>query len=58
MAIPSTHPGIDADATEDDEKATLHGVSVHTTCPGRHVFVEDDNTDAWIATDLVVSAER
>ena len=29
-------------------------VSVLETSPGRSVFVEEDNTDGWIATDLTV----
>ena len=58
MAVPSTHAGIDADTDAAADASAPRGVSVHTTCPGRHVFVEDDNTDAWIATDLVVSLDR
>jgi len=28
------------------------------TCPGTYTFIEADNTDGWIATDLVVSVHR
>ena len=34
------------------------GVFACETSPGRVVFTEDDNTDAWIATDLTVEVER
>ncbi|MFD1632566.1 hypothetical protein ACOZ4L_07200 [Haloplanus ruber] len=29
-------------------------VSVCESCPGRTVFMESDNTDGWIASDLTV----
>jgi hypothetical protein len=35
----------------DDEQAT---VTVHQCSEDRVVFVEEDNADAWIATDLTV----
>ena len=58
MAVHSSsdteEPIADESAVEADE--TL--VAAHETCPGRTVFTEDDNTDAWIATDLTVELER
>lgn len=33
-------------------------VRAHESRPGRVVFTEEGNTDAWIATDLVVDPER
>jgi hypothetical protein len=38
---------------EDD-----HVVAACETCPGKMVFTERGNTDAWIATDLTVSLDR
>jgi hypothetical protein len=33
-------------------------VSASHTSPDRTVFTEQDNTEAWIATDLTVDLER
>lgn len=33
-------------------------VTAHRSSPGRTVFTEADNTDAWIATDLTVDVTR
>lgn len=33
-------------------------VSVCESCPGRTVFIESDNTDGWIASDLTVEPTR
>jgi len=33
-------------------------VTACETRPGRVVFTESDNSDAWIATDLTVDLER
>ena len=33
-------------------------VSAHHTNPERTVFVENGNSDGWIATDLVTELER
>ncbi len=44
----------DSDAEADPETA----VTACETCPGRLVFTEEDNTDAWIATDLAVDVRR
>jgi hypothetical protein len=45
-----------ADEAQAPDDETL--VATHETCPGRTVFTEDGNTDAWIATDLTVDLER
>ena len=41
--------------TADDGEPPL--VSAHRTSPGRTVFTEEDNSEAWIATDLVVDVD-
>lgn len=33
-------------------------LSMHNTRPERTVFVEEDNTDGWISTDLTLDIER
>jgi|AntRauTorcE11898_2_1112593.scaffolds.fasta_scaffold203581_1 hypothetical protein len=33
-------------------------VRANETAPGKVVFSEDDNSDAWIATDLTVDVPR
>ena len=57
MAVHSSSDpeGSTADEAPDADE-TL--VAAHETCPGRTVFTEDGNTDAWIATDLAVDLER
>ena len=56
----AVHSSSDAEASAADEAQapdeTL--VAAHETCPGRTVFIEDGNTDAWIATDLTVDLGR
>ncbi len=46
----------------DDEQQTaaLPDVSVtaHRSAPGRIVFVEEGNTDGWIASSLTVDPDR
>jgi len=41
--------------TEEDESPR---VSACETRPGRTVFTEESNEDAWIATDLTVDVRR
>lgn len=43
----------DADWSTNEEPA----VSAHESRPGRIVFTERGNTDAWIASDLTVDPE-
>ncbi|ACV46524.1 MULTISPECIES: hypothetical protein [Halomicrobium] len=33
-------------------------IDVCETCPGSRTFIESDNTEGWIATDLVVDVRR
>mgnify|MGYP006885842616 FL=1 len=33
-------------------------VLVCESCPGRSVFVESDNADGWISTDVTVELDR
>ena len=49
------HAGIDR---RGSEVGTEGVVTACETCPGRLVFTDEDNTDAWIATDLAVDVER
>jgi hypothetical protein len=42
---------------ETTENDALADVRVHESRPGRVVFTEEDNTDGWIATDVVVDPE-
>lgn len=44
-----------ATGQEDDHPI---GLRAHATSPERTVFVEPDNGDGWIATDLTVRIER
>ena len=46
----------DTDATETVEEPAV-AVTSHETRPGKLVFTEQDNSDGWIATDLVVDLE-
>lgn len=49
----------DTDRTQiDEEEADDNVVAACETCPGKTVFTEQGNSDAWIATDLAVSPER
>jgi len=58
MAVP-TRPQdrevVSADAADDPERTP---VSMHCTNPDRAVFIEEGNTDGWIATDLTVDLNQ
>lgn len=43
--------------TSRDERGPV-GLRAHATSPERTVFVEPENEDGWIATDLTVEVER
>lgn len=45
------------EATEEPETFESD-VSSYESRPGRFVFVEDGNTDGWLATDLTVELRR
>jgi hypothetical protein len=51
------NPSGDADVARDREEPDVE-VTACETRPGRVVFTEADNTDAWIATDLTVDVDR
>lgn len=46
----------DVDRFLDDESEPT--ITACETSPGRIVFTEEDNTEAWIATDVTVDVER
>lgn len=52
---PQDEPGHDQTDTGSDLDVA---VTAHQSAPGRTVFTEDGNTDAWIATDLAVDLTR
>ena len=54
MAEHGRHVGIERRGGDDPDVA----VTACETRPGRLVFTEEDNTDAWIATDLAIDVER
>ncbi|PSQ14764.1 hypothetical protein BRC98_00115 [Halobacteriales archaeon QS_7_68_65] len=61
MAVPAR--GTETDAASDgrvepDSSIPKATVSMHSTRPERTVFVEEGNTDGWIATDLTVESRR
>jgi len=46
------------DDADSERPAGERQVSVCETRPGRVVFTERDNTEAWMATDLTVDVRR
>lgn len=54
----AVHSRQDEDAGDHDVTDEEPRVRACETRPGRTVFTEDDNSDAWIATDLTVEVER
>ncbi len=58
MAVP-TRPQ-DRELTPADEVDDLDrvAVSMHCTNPDRAVFIEEGNSDGWIATDLTVDLNQ
>lgn len=47
--------GAETNAAADENQPA---VSAHRTSPDRTVFTEEGNSEAWIATDLVVDLDR
>lgn len=45
----------DGDARPDAEEPV--GLAAHRTAPGRTVFTEPGNPDAWIATDYTIDCD-
>jgi hypothetical protein len=56
MAVQSSSEQEEFVAEPLTDESTL--VAAHETCPGRTVFTDSENSDAWIATDLTVDLER
>ena len=56
----AVHSDADYDVTSeaDDAKPDTPVISLHETRPGRKVLTEEDNTDGWIASDLVVDVHE
>ena len=54
MDVPVRSEETDAAETLEESAVT---VTSHETRPGKLVFTEQDNSDGWIATDLVVDLE-
>ncbi|MCO8256097.1 hypothetical protein NKF26_20000 [Haladaptatus sp. AB618] len=46
------------DETTTPSRSTTPDIDLCETRPERFVFIEDGNTDGWIATDTVVSSLR
>ena len=57
MPVHPRRPDAEDDA-ETNADGEIPGVSAYETRPGRVVFTETENADAWIATDLAVAVER
>ncbi len=56
MATPAQYE--DENALEAVHEKDTPLVTCHTTRPGKAVFTERKNADAWIATDLTVDLDR
>ncbi|MFD1564826.1 hypothetical protein ACFR99_14900 [Haloarchaeobius amylolyticus] len=52
MDVPARREG-----TEDTLEEPAVSVTSHETRPGKVVFTEQNNSDGWIATDLIVDLE-
>lgn len=60
MSALDDDPPVVRDARREGVDAATPDVTVtaHQSTPGRTVFVEDDNTDGWIASSLTVALEE
>ena len=54
MDVPARRENTESDETLEEPAVA---VTSHETRPGKLVFTEQDNSDGWIATDLVVDLE-
>ena len=56
----AVHSDADYDVTSeaDDAEPDTPAITLHETRPGRKVLTEEDNTDGWIASDLVVDVHE
>jgi hypothetical protein len=57
MAVPSRPQDREFDPAGEVDDPDRIPVSTHCTNPDRTVFIEEDNSDGWIATDFVVSLD-
>lgn len=60
MAVPSRqHDAATPDGSDEDDGGSDRPipVSTHCTSPDRTVFIEDGNSDGWIATDVTVDLD-
>ncbi len=57
MDVPARREDIDADDTPAEVEVPTVAVTSHETRPGKVVFTEQNNSDGWIATDLIVDLE-
>jgi hypothetical protein len=58
MAVPSRSQNAGADPAGEADDTERTRVSTHRTNPDRTVFIEENNSDGWIATDLTVVLDR
>ena len=58
MDAPSQPRDAEADSPNEVDGADRAHVSTHRTNPDRTVFIEEDNSNGWIATDLTVPLGR
>ena len=56
MDVPARRQDTDADEIAETEVPAV-AVTSHETRPGKVVFTEQNNSDGWIATDLIVDLE-
>lgn len=49
---------VDVDADTDGPSERCPAITASRCSPDRTVFTEQDNTDAWIATNLTVEPQR
>ncbi|ELZ24006.1 MULTISPECIES: hypothetical protein [Natrinema] len=56
MDVPARREDTDAADTPEFEEPAV-AVTSHETRPGKVVFTEQNNSDGWIATDLIVDLE-
>jgi len=56
MDVPARREDTDAADTPEFEEPAV-AVTSHETRPGKVVFTEQNNSDGWIATDLIVDVE-
>jgi hypothetical protein len=47
-----------ADVPVDAASGERPRITICEGCPGRTVFIEDENTDGWIASDHIVDITR